>query len=249
MTTLALTRTHFRFLLLENLRVPIAVGSAAIFPALSLLFFVVPFGFGDDVVAATSAVIQLAVFGVLSSFLFTFGVGVADDREKAWDPYVRTLPAAATPRIVGRLLTGFVFALIAIVPVTIVGAALTAASVTPLRFLAGLVAMLVAGLPFLLGGLAVGYSMPVKAALPVTQLIFFPLAFGGGLFLPPQLFPGWLQTISEVLPSRGARDVVIWAVQGIAPSLLTIVSFVLWVVATAALAGWAYRRDEGRRFR
>ncbi|GAY09182.1 ABC transporter permease [Pseudonocardia sp. N23] len=249
MTTLALTRTHFRFLLLENLRVPIAVGSAAIFPALSLLFFVVPFGFGDDVVAATSAVIQLAVFGVLSSFLFTFGVGVADDREKAWDPYVRTLPAAATPRIVGRLLTGFVFALIAIVPVTIVGAALTSASVTPLRFVAGLVAMLVAGLPFLLGGLAVGYSMPVKAALPVTQLIFFPLAFAGGLFLPPQLFPGWLQTISELLPSRGARDVVIWAAQGIAPSVLTVVSFVVWVVATSALAGWAYRRDEGRRFR
>ncbi|GEL24086.1 ABC transporter [Pseudonocardia sulfidoxydans NBRC 16205] len=249
MTTLALTRTHFRFLLLENLRVPIAVGSAAIFPALSLLFFVVPFGFGDDVAAATSAVIQLAVFGVLSSFLFTFGVGVADDREKAWDPYVRTLPAAATPRIVGRLLTGFVFALIAIVPVTIVGAALTSASVTPLRFLAGLVAMLVAGLPFLLGGLAVGYSMPVKAALPVTQLIFFPLAFGGGLFLPPQLFPDWLQTISELLPSRGARDVVIWAVQGITPSVLTIVSFAVWIVATAAIAGWAYRRDEGRRFR
>ena len=249
MTTLALSGTHFRFLLLENLRVPIAVVSAAIFPALSLLFFVVPFGNGDDPLAATIAVAQLAVFGVLSSFLFTFGVGVADDREKPWDPYVRTLPAPATPRIVGRLLTGFVFALIAVIPVTIVGALFTSAAVTPLRFLGGLVALLVAGTPFLFGGLAIGYSLSVKAALPVTQLVFFPIAFAGGLFIPPALFPEWLQTGSALLPSRGARDLVVWAVTGTPPSTLAIVAFVVWTAATAALAGWAYRRDEGRRFR
>jgi ABC-2 type transport system permease protein len=249
MTTLTMSGTHFRFLLLENLRVPIAVGSAAIFPALSLLFFVVPFGYGDDVVAATTAVVQLAVFGVLSSFLFTFGVGVADDREKPWDPYVRTLPAPATPRIVGRLLTGFVFALIAVVPVTIIGALFTSAAATPLQFVGGLVALLVAGTPFLFGGLAIGYSMPVKAALPVTQLVFFPMAFAGGLFIPPTLFPDWLQTASALLPSRGARDLVVWAVVGTPPSTLALIAFAGWAVATAALAGWAYRRDEGRRFR
>jgi ABC-2 type transport system permease protein len=247
MTTLSVA--HFRFQLLQSVRVPIAVVSTAVFPALSLLFFVVPFGFGDDPAAATAAVVQLAVFGVLSSFLFTFGVGVADDREKAWDPYVRTLPAPATPRIVGRLLTGFVFAILAVVPVTVVGALFTSATVTPLHLLAGLVALLVAGTPFLFGGLAIGYSLPVKAALPVTQLVFFPMAFGGGLFIPPTLFPAWLQTFSALLPSRGARDLVLWAVNGTPPDALAMVAFSVWVVATALLAGWAYRRDEGRRFR
>ncbi|GEL16499.1 hypothetical protein [Pseudonocardia asaccharolytica] len=98
---MSLTLVHFRYLLLENLRVPIGLVSAAVFPALSLLFFVLPFDFGDDPVAATTAVAQLTVFAVLSSFLFTFGVGVADDREKSWDPYLRTLPAPIWPRNLG----------------------------------------------------------------------------------------------------------------------------------------------------
>jgi ABC-2 type transport system permease protein len=245
---MSLALVHFRFLLLENLRVPIAVVSAAVFPALSLLFFVVPFDYSSDPAAATTAVAQLALFGVLSSFLFTFGVGVADDREKAWDPYVRTLPAAAAPRIAGRLLTGFAFALIAVVPVALVGGLFTDASVTPARLAAGLVALLVGGIPFLFGGLAIGYTLPVKAALPVTQLVFFPMAFAGGLFLPPTLFPAWLQTFSALLPSRGARDIVVWAVVGTPVDTMAVVAFVVWVLATAGLAGWAYRRDEGRRF-
>ncbi len=105
-----------------------------------------------------------------------------------------------------------------------------------------------AGLPFLFGGLAIGYALPVKAALPVTQLVFFPMAFGGGLFLPPTIFPDWLQTVSAILPSRGARDLVVGAVTGAPPDAVAMVAFAVWTVVTAVLAGWAYRRDEGRRF-
>lgn len=247
MTALALT--HGRFLLIENLRVPIAVASTALFPALALLFFVVPFDFAADPVGATTAVVQLSVFAVMSAFLFTFGVGVADDREKSWDPYLRTLPASVWPRVAGRLLNGFAFAVLGLLPVLAVGALFTSATTTAVGLLAGVVALFAAGLPFLLGGLVIGYSLPVKAALPVTQLVFFPMAFGGGLFFPPELFPGWLAALSTALPSRGGRDLVVWAVVGAAPSGVALAVLGAWIVATATLVGWAYRRDEGRRFR
>ncbi|WP_181778902.1 ABC transporter permease [Pseudonocardia pini] len=246
-TSASLTRLHWRYLLLENVRIPIGIVSAAAFPALSLLFFVVPFDYGAE--QETAAVVGLTVFAVMSSFLFTFGVGVADDREKSWDPYLRTLPAPAWPRIAGRILSGATFALVAIVPVIVVGALFTAATTTVPRLALGIVALLVAGLPFLLGGLAIGYSLPVKAALPVTQLIFFPVAFAGGLLLPPMLFPGWLEAVSVVTPARGARDLVVWAVLGTPPSTVALVVLAAWIVLTAGLAVWGYRRDEGRRFR
>ena len=56
-------------------------------------------------------------------------------------------------------------------------------------------------LPFLLLGMAIGYSLSAKAALPV-EVVLFPLAFGGGLFMPPQAFPGWLDSILQALLSR-----------------------------------------------
>lgn len=246
----ALMIAHARYLVLEQIRVPIAVLSSALFPALSLLFFVLPFDvYAQNPAAATAAVAQLTVFGVLTGFLFTFGVGVADDREKPWDPYLRTLPAPAAARIVARLVCGSVFALLSVLPVLAVGWLFTAATVPPGRLVAAVGALLLGGLPFLLGGLAVGFSLPTKAALPVVQLIFFPMAFGGGLLLPPELFPGWLQTVSSVLPTRGARDLLIAALGGPAPGALAVTAFAVWILAAALVAGWAYRRDEGRRFR
>lgn len=244
-----LALAHARYLILEQLRVPIAVLSSALFPALALTFFVLPFDYAQQPAAATAAVAQLSLFGVLSGFLFTFGVGVADDREKPWDPYLRTLPAPAFVRIIGRLACGVFFALLSLVPVLLVGALLTAATVPPGRLLGAIAMLMLGGLPFLLGGLAIGYSLPTKAALPVVQLAFFPMAFGGGLLLPPELFPGWLQTLSSLLPTRGARDLLVSALGAPAPGMLTLVAFGAWTVATALLAAWAYRRDEGRRFR
>ncbi|MBW0104369.1 ABC transporter permease [Pseudonocardia sp. KRD291] len=246
---MTLLAAHYRFQVLEQARIPIALVSSAAFPALSLLFFVVPFDFASSPDAATTAVVQLIVFAVMISFLFTFGVGVADDREKSWDPYLRTLPAPAWPRIAGRVLTGATFALLSIIPVVIVGALFTEATASPVQLLLGMLALVVAGLPFLFGGLAIGYSLPVKVALPVTNLIFFPISFAGGLLIPPTLFPSWLQTFSALLPSRGARDLVVLAVVGTPPDVVAIVVLAGWIAVTGALTVWAYRRDEGRRFR
>ncbi|MET0188302.1 MAG: ABC transporter permease [Pseudonocardia sediminis] len=240
---------HYRYLVLENLRTPVAVLTSSLLPALSLLFFVVPFDYGQDTRSATNAVAQLAVFGLMSNFLFLFGVGVADDRAKAWDPYLRTLPAPPGSRIVARVLTGLTFGLVSVVPVIVVGALFTPATVTAAGLGLGVVALMVGGLPFLLGGLALGYALPVKAALPVVQLVFFPVAFAGGLLFPPELFPRWLDVLSSLLPSRGARELVVWATTGADPKVLALVTFAVWTAATAVLAIWALRRDEGRRFR
>lgn len=245
----ALAAAHARYLVVEQLRIPIAVLSTALFPALSLLFFVLPFGYAQQPAAATAAVAQLTLFGVLTGFLFTVGVGVADDREKPWDPYLRTLPAPAWVRIAGRMVLGGFFALLSVLPVLVVGALFTAATVPAGHLLVSVAALFLAGLPFLFGGLTIGYLLPPKAALPTVQLVFFPMAFGGGLLLPPELFPGWLQPVSMLLPSRGARDLLVWALGGPVPAAFTVVAFAAWTAGTALLAGWAYRRDEGRRFR
>ena len=93
----ALVLTHARFQLIETARTPIAVIGSAFWPAASMLAFVVPF-VGDDPVAATYATASMVTFAVMSTNLFQYGVGVADDRVQPWEPYVRTLPAGAVPR-------------------------------------------------------------------------------------------------------------------------------------------------------
>ncbi len=201
-----------------------------------------------DPVAAAAATAQLAVFAVMSTSVFTYGIGVAEDRALPFDPYLRTLPSGPWPRMAGRVLNGTVWSLLGLVPPILIAAFLTEASVTWGQFLAGVLLAMVSGVPFLLIGLTIGYLMSSKAAVAVAQVVVFPLAFAGGLFLPPEAFPGWLDTLSTFLPSRAARDLVVSAVTGDALPAMALPVLAAWTVLFAVLTAYAYRRDEGRRF-
>jgi ABC-2 type transport system permease protein len=249
-TTLRLAAVHGKYLLIETLRVPIAVIGAMVFPALSLLFFVVP----QEVVAsnplfATQAVISMAIFAVMANALFSFGLGIAEDREKPWDPYLRTLPVPGISRVLGYVFSTGLIGVVAVIPVIVIGGIFTAAEASIWGVLGGMLAVIVSALPFMLIGVCIGYALPAKAAIAVVQIVMFGFAFAGGLFLPPMLFAPWLDTLSTFFPSRQARELVIWAVQGGELHPWVWLGILAWIGGTAALALFLFRRDEGRRFR
>lgn len=245
-----LTWLHLKFQFLETVRIPMAVIGNAVFPALAMAFFVVPQQeVAGNPAFATMAVAGLAMFAVCSASLFTYGLGVAEDRALPFDPFMRSLPAGPAPRMVARVGNGSIFALFGLVPLIVVAWLFTEAAVTGGRLAAGIGMILLAGVPFVLLGMGVGYSLTAKAALPVVQVILFPLAFAGGLFLPPMMFPAWMDTVSQLTPTRAARDLLVEALTGEAANPWAWPVLVGWTVAFAALAAWAYRRDEGRRFR
>jgi ABC-2 type transport system permease protein len=243
----SLTVTHARFQLLETARIPIALVGSAFFPAASMLFFVVPF-VGDDPVGATFATASMVTFAVMTTNLFQYGIGVAEDRAHPWDPYTRTLPVGPGPRFLGRILAGLALMVVSLIPVLLIAWLATAATITPLAFLAAFGVTFVAAIPFTLMGLAIGYSLPSKAAIVVAQLLFFPLAFGGGLMSAPGSAPGFVEKVAPYLPTGGAARLMWFAVGDFRFDLTATLSLVGWTIAFAGLAVWAYRRDEGRRF-
>lgn len=245
-----LALVHARFNVLETIRIPVALVGNLVFPALALVFFVVPQAeVAQNPEFATAAVAQLGMFAVMSTAMFTHGVGVAEDRALPFDGFVRTLPAGAGPRLVGRLLTGLALTALALVPLVLTGWLLTAATLPPGRLAAALAIVLVVSVPFTLLGLAIGYSFSAKAAIAMVQVVLFPLAFAGGLFMPPEIFPRWLDLGSLALPSRAGRDLLVSVTAGQPLPGSTIPVLLGWTATFAVLAVLAIRRDEGRRFR
>ncbi|SFT82359.1 ABC-2 type transport system permease protein [Actinopolyspora lacussalsi subsp. righensis] len=240
------TRYQFR----ETVRIPMAALGTLAFPTLFMLLFVVSNrSVSGNTVAATEAAGQMSMFAVISAFVFNLGAGVAEDRAKAWHSYLRTLPTGPMAQLGGRLCNALCFALLSLIPVGLTAVLFTAAEASVVEVGATVFALVLAGVPFAFLGLAVGYSMPLKAAIPTVQLILFPLAFAGGLFLPPSVFPDWLDGISTVLPTRAARELVLGALTGGGPPLTALAVAVGWTAALGALAVFTFRRDEGRRFR
>lgn len=238
---------HSRYQMLEQIRVPIGLVASAFFPAASMLAFVVPFT-GDDPAASTMATGSMMLIGAMSAAIMGLSITVAQDREQPWNTYVRTLPAGPFPRFAGRILTTMATMLVATIPVLLIATLFTSATITLPKLLIGLVALLGGAVPFMLIGLFLGYLLASKAAIGVSQVLFFPIAILGGLFLPPQMMPDFVQAVSPFVPSRGAGE-LIWAVTtGSSPNTVAVIMLGVWTVIAALAAGWAYRRDEGRRF-
>jgi ABC-2 type transport system permease protein len=243
-----LALVNARFTLIETVRIPIAIISTVFFPAVAMVFFVVPFA-GRDPVGATFATASMVTFAVMTTNLFQYGIGIAEDRAQPWDPFTRTLPAGPGPRFAGRILCGLLLTYVSLTPVVVIAAVWTEATIAGWRLALAAGTVMLIAVPFTLMGLTIGYSLPSKAAIAVAQVLFFPLAFVGGLLSSPGEAPGWVEVIAPYVPTRGAVELMWTTVGSFTIDPAALISFAGWTVALAAAAVWAYRRDEGRRFR
>lgn len=250
MSALSLTATHAKYHLLEAFRVPMAVIGTIVFPTLAFCFFVLPQQMvTSDNVYATGAIASMAVFAFMANGLFTFGLDLASQRELPWVPYLRTLPGATSARLIGLVGASLVMALLALVPLLLVGYFFTSARPEPLHALLAIVLVVVTSLPTALIGIIIGSTMSSKVAIAVTQVVMFGLAFGGGLFLPPVMFPDWLDTASQFLPVRQAREIVLAAATGGDMPWLLVIGIVAWTIVLAVVAIVLMRRTESRQYR
>lgn len=249
MSTLALTGVHAKYQLIETFRVPMAVIGSVIFPTLAFCFFVLPQTFvTSDSRYSIEAIVSMTVFAFMANGLFSFGLDLATQREKPWVPYLRTLPGSSVARMLGLIAGTMVMAIIAMIPVLVVGAIFTAARPAPLDALAAIGLVILTAVPSAMVGMIIGSTLSSKVAIAVTQLVMFGLAFLSGLFLPPMMFPDWLDLVSRFSFVRQAREIVIAAAVGEAIPLWAILGILAWTVALGVLAVVVMRRSEGRRF-
>ncbi len=237
---------HARLETLELGRYPSFSVPTLVLPALFFVLFVVPSAPPGEAQELMASFMAFALLGVA---FFQFGVGIAGERTSAWAVYLRTLPFPARVHLAGRVLSAFAFALASAVGVALVATGLTDARLDAEQWLELLGALLAGTVPFALLGIAIGYSASPKGALPVANILYLGLAYLGGLWTGPGRLPDALQAVSRGLPTRQWADVVTAASSRAPQPLLPWLALAGWAAAFGLLATWAYRRDEGVRYR
>ena len=190
-----------------------------------------------------------AAMALLTVTFFQFGVGIATARTTPWESYLRTLPVSATTRLAGRVLSALVFAAATVATVTVVGIAVYGARLSVPRLAALALALLIGCIPLALLGVALGYWLPPRAALPIANIAFLPLAIGGALWARPEGIPHGADVASQTLPTRSWMEVLDSVATGDQPlPLHHVAALVGWSLVFSAAAWIGYRRDEGERF-
>lgn len=191
-----------------------------------------------------------AATALLTVAFFQFGVGIATSRTTPWEAYLRTLPASPTTRLAGRILSALAFAAATVSAVALVAFTVYRVEMAPWRLGALGLALLVGSVPFALLGIAFGYWLPPRAALPVANILYLPLAVGGFLWMrPTEDVPHDVDVASQLLPTRSWMELLDPIATGDhAIPLHHVAVLTAWGLVFFALAWWGYRRDEGERF-
>lgn len=242
-----LVMAHIRVRVLSLLRTPAYVVGTLAVPSLILIFLGI--GLADTTVEANGIMASFTIIAVMGIAFFQFGVGIAQNRASPWSTYERILPVSIIVRLAGTVVPAVLFAVSAAALVILVAHVFMPVDLDAVAWLRLGLVLAAGSVPLALLGIAIGYWVSPDAALPCANVAYLGLAFGGGLFISPELFPAALEVLSKCLVTRHIAELA-WRAIAQAPWP---VSSWLWLagytVVGFLLASWGYRRDEGERYR
>lgn len=246
MNAAALIRAHARIGFLDLFRYPGYVVPTIVFPAMFFALFDLPFARRNAAIADATT-LAFIVFAIVGVTLYQFGVGIAQERGRPWERYLRTLAAPASVRFAARIAIAVLFGIIAALVVSLVSRAFAPVDFTATQWATVFVYALAGGVPFVLIGISIGYWISARAAVPIATAANLLLAYAGGLWMPPGELPTLVQSISPYLPTRQFAD-LLWSVRGAGSPLLAIAGLATYTAVFAVAAALGYRRDERTRY-
>lgn len=140
-------------------------------------------------------------FGAMGSSLFGIGAGLAVERGYGWLEMKRASPMPVPAYLLAKLAVSITFAASITLLLIGLGTALAGVQITLMEGFNLLFVVMAGVLPFASLGFIIGLLMPPNASGGVINLVYLPLSFCGGLWMPIQQLPHWLQTVAHGLPS------------------------------------------------
>ena len=209
-----------------------------VFPIMFYVFFGVVMSFSP--LAPTFLLATYGVFGLIGPSLFGFGVGFAAERDSGALLLKQTTPMPVAAYLLARVAAALLFGMTIVLGLFLLGA--YAAEVTLYRWqwfaLAGVVLSSV--IPFCALGLAIGAWVKAQSAVAIVNLVYLPMAFLSGLWMPIGLLPSFVQELAVVFPAYHQSQLALKVIdmdQGgsVGVHVLTIGVFTVVFLAVAAV--------------
>jgi len=142
-----------------------------------------------------------ACFGSMGAAFFGIGAGMAHERGLGWLELKRAGPMPTPAYLVSKLAASVAFGIIITLILMAIGIPLTGMHIS--LFQAAHLLLVISGgvVSFASMGVLAGLLMPANSAAGLINFIYLPLSLCGGLWMPLEALPNWLQAFAHVLPS------------------------------------------------
>ncbi|MFZ0805967.1 MAG: ABC transporter permease [Candidatus Sulfotelmatobacter sp.] len=188
---------------LKNLRVRMYTASLLSFP----LMFYVLFGLilnSNQAIAGmrvpTYMIATYGTFGVMGASLFGTAAGLASDRGLGWLEVKRASPMPPFAYFTAKVVTAMIFSATIVLVLFALGYAFGGVRLSGGEFASLLGTLVLGSLPFSAMGLALGYFTGPNSAPSTINLIYLPMSFCSGLWVPIMFLPKMVKTIAVAMP-------------------------------------------------
>jgi len=238
---------------LNSLRVPAFSLATMLLPIMFFAFFGLPNVHNTIGKSSVSVGVYLmASFGayaVSSAMVFNFGIGVAVARGQKLDLLQRAMPIPPGVAIAATVFNALLFALMALISLFAFATVVGGVHLPVIMWIDLTLRLLVGAVPLIGLGLAIGYAAGPNSAPAVANLIFVPLSFASGLFIPVAQLPGFIQKIAPYLPTYHYGQIAWNAIGAPSEAMSTAaIAIVVWTVVLFALALRFMQLDQKRKF-
>jgi ABC-2 type transport system permease protein len=204
--------TKYEFL--KRLRVRNFAVFALGFPLMFYILYglMLPTGRVAGLSTATYLLATYGTFGVMGICLFGFGVALAIERGQGWLDLKQASPMPVAAYFTAKVATCVVFSVVLVILLLSLGLGFGHVQLSPLA-LAGLAGTLILGaIPFAAFGLLLGYLANANSAPSFINMIYLPLSFCSGLWMPIQMLPNSLQHVAHFLPPYHLSQLALYVI-------------------------------------
>ncbi|HUB19529.1 MAG TPA: ABC transporter permease [Acidobacteriaceae bacterium] len=139
--------------------------------------------------------------GVVSACLFGIGMGLAMERAQGWLELKQASPMPRFAYLFAKLVSCAGFSLIIVAVLLLLGIAIGGASITAGEALRLAGVILAASVPFAAMGLLASLLVPPNSGPGIMNLIYIPMTFASGFWMPMSMLPHWLRVVAPSLPT------------------------------------------------
>lgn len=142
-----------------------------------------------------------AAFGVVGAALFGIGVGLAGERVSGWLELKRASPMPPLAYLAAKCIAAMAFGLIITTILCIVGTFAAGVHLSLADYARICAVSVIGGIPFACMGLLLAMLLPANSAPGIVNLIYLPMSYCAGLWIPLSVLPKWVQHIAPWLPT------------------------------------------------
>ncbi len=162
---------------------------------------------------------SMTTFSIMGSSIMTLGIKMVQERSEGWTLYLKITPLPTSIYFTAKIAAQTVLHLFSILVIFLAGYIVNGVSLTPSQWLLCILWILFGSMPFLAIGTLVGAMKKVETAAGISNVVYIALAVAGGMWMPVEVFPKFMQEISKWLPSNSFAEGAWELIRGNSPSV------------------------------